>query len=130
MSGCFLDAFFLRKPYRFSCRSLLLSTSVLNDISYHAHKILCENLVKKICVIAYAFSSLCAVHNILCPQHFYRAVAQTIILAARKKTYGKKEQQKKDFSVLRGTRSRYVELHSRKFVMRQGRCFCKPRVCG
>ena len=58
----------------------------------------------------------------------YRAVAQTIILAARKKTYGKKEQQKKDFSVLRGTRSRYVELH-RKFIMRQGRCFCKPRVC-
>ena len=57
-----------------------------------------------------------------------RAVGQTIILAAHKKMYGKKEQQKKDFSVLRGTRSRYVELH-RKFVMRQGRCFCKPRVC-
>ena len=30
LSGCSLDAFFLRKPY-FSCRSLLLSTSVLND---------------------------------------------------------------------------------------------------
>ena len=29
LSGCSLDAF-LRKPY-FSCRSLLLSTSVLND---------------------------------------------------------------------------------------------------
>ena len=59
----------------------------------------------------------------------YRAVAQTIILAARKKRMAcKKEQQKKDFSVLRGTKSRYVELH-RKFVMRQGRCFCKPRVC-
>ena len=34
----------------------------------------------------------------------------------------------KDFPVLCDSRSRYVELH-RKFVMRQGRCFRKPRVC-
>ena len=33
----------------------------------------------------------------------------------------------KNFQVIQGI-PRYVELR-RKFVMRQGHCFCKPRVC-
>ena len=74
-------------------------------------------------------SSLSSMINCKATKVLYRACAQTIILVTRKITWGKKRQkqgQEKDFPVLRDSRSRYSML---KFVMRQGRWFCKPRIC-